>query len=64
MDFRRATARYAAVGRPEDVAERIAAFWRAGLRHVVLDLVGPREERDLQLQRFAAEVRPLLSSLG
>ena len=64
MDFRRPAARYAALGRPEDVAERIAAFWRAGLRHVVLDLVGPFEERDQQLQRFAAEVRPLLSSLA
>ena len=47
-------------GRPEDVAERIHAFREAGLRHIVLDLVGPMEERDEQLERFAAEVRPLL----
>jgi probable F420-dependent oxidoreductase len=60
MDFRRATDRYSALGRPEDVAERIHAFRAAGLRHVVLDLVGPIEDRDEQLERFATEVRPLL----
>ncbi len=60
MDFRRAADRYSALGRPEDVAERIHAFRAAGLRHVVLDLVGPMEDRDEQLERFATEVRPLL----
>jgi probable F420-dependent oxidoreductase len=60
MDFRRAADRYAAVGRPEDVAERIHAFREAGLRHLILDLVGPFAERDAQLERFAKEVRPLL----
>jgi alkanesulfonate monooxygenase SsuD/methylene tetrahydromethanopterin reductase-like flavin-dependent oxidoreductase (luciferase family) len=60
MDFRRAADRYSALGRPEDVAERIHAFRAAGLRHVVLDLVGPIEDRDEQLERFATEVRPLL----
>jgi alkanesulfonate monooxygenase SsuD/methylene tetrahydromethanopterin reductase-like flavin-dependent oxidoreductase (luciferase family) len=60
MDFRRAADRYSALGRAEDVAERIHAFREAGLRHIVLDLVGPMEERDEQLERFAAEVRPLL----
>ena len=60
MDFRRAADRYSALGRPEDVAERIHAFREAGLRHVVLDLVGPMEDRDEQLERFATEVRPLL----
>ena len=60
MDFRRAADRYSALGRPEDVAERIHAFRAAGLRHVVLDLVGPIEDRDEQLERFASEVRPLL----
>ena len=60
MDFRRAADRYSALGRPEDVAERIHAFREAGLRHVILDLVGPMADRDEQLERFAAEVRPLL----
>ena len=60
MDFRRAADRYSALGRPEDVAERIHAFRAAGLRHDVLDLVGPIEDRDEQLERFATEVRPLL----
>jgi probable F420-dependent oxidoreductase len=60
MDFRRAADRYSALGRPADVAERIHAFREAGLRHIVLDLVGPMEDRDDQLERFASEVRPLL----
>jgi alkanesulfonate monooxygenase SsuD/methylene tetrahydromethanopterin reductase-like flavin-dependent oxidoreductase (luciferase family) len=60
MDFRRAADRYSALGRPEDVAERIDAFREAGLRHVILDLVGPMSDRDEQLERFAREVRPLL----
>jgi alkanesulfonate monooxygenase SsuD/methylene tetrahydromethanopterin reductase-like flavin-dependent oxidoreductase (luciferase family) len=60
MDFRAAAKRYAALGRPEDVAERVDAFLRAGVRHVVVDLVGPFAERDAQLERFAREVRPLL----
>jgi probable F420-dependent oxidoreductase len=62
MDFRNAASRYAALGRPEDVAESIAAFHAAGLRHLILDLVGPAEERDEQLERFANDVRPLLGA--
>jgi probable F420-dependent oxidoreductase len=60
MDFRRAARRYAAVGRPEDVAARVSEFRAAGLRDLILDPVGPVEERDEQLERFAREVRPLL----
>jgi hypothetical protein len=30
---------------------------------VILDLVGPPEDRDAQLERFAREVRPLLAGL-
>ncbi len=63
MDFRKAASRYAALGRPADVAERIDAFRAAGVRHFVLDCVGPEKERDAQLERFAREVRPLLRSL-
>jgi len=61
MDFRRATERYAACGRPEDVAERIMAFYRAGVRHIVMDFVGPYEEKNDQVEWFAREVKPLLS---
>ena len=60
MDFGSATRRYAALGRPADVAERIDAFRAAGVRHVILDMVGPGDDRDEQLARFAEEVRPLL----
>jgi len=60
MDFSRATKRYAAIGSPADVAERLHAYREAGLRHVILDCVSEAEERPEQLQRFAEEVRPLL----
>ncbi len=60
MDFREPARRYAALGAPHDVADRIAAFRDAGVRHVILDLVGPFEDRSAQLERFAREVAPLL----
>lgn len=60
MDFRNAAKRYAALGSPADVAAKIAEFRDAGVRHIILDMTGPFEERDAQLARFAAEVRPLL----
>jgi len=63
MDFRRAAERYAALGRPEHVAERIRAFHEAGVRHLVLDLVGPYEERPRQIEDFARQVLPLLADL-
>jgi len=63
MDFRRAAERYAALGTPAQVAERIRAFWDAGARHIVLDLVGPYEERPAQIETFARHVMPLLDDL-
>src|SRR5438067_4668577 len=63
MDFRRAAERYAALGRPNQVAERIRAFYDAGVRHLVLDLVGPYEERPHQIENFARDVLPLLADL-
>lgn len=60
MDFRSATKRYCALGRPEDVAEKIKTFVDAGVRHFVLDMVGPHQERLAQLSQFAKEVRPLI----
>ncbi|MFI5316325.1 MAG: LLM class flavin-dependent oxidoreductase [Myxococcota bacterium] len=62
MDFRKAAARYAALGPPADVAAKLAAFSASGVRHFVLDFVGPPAERDAQLERFAREVRPLLGA--
>ncbi len=59
-DFRAAAKRYAALGPPADVAERVAAYLAAGVRHLVIDPVGRFEDRDAQLERFAREVRPLL----
>ncbi len=63
MDFRNPARRYCALGTPAQVAERIRAFHEAGVRHVVLDFVGPYEERDRQIAWFAAEAMPRLSDL-
>ena len=63
MDFRRAAQRYAALGTPDQVAERIRDFHDAGARHIAIDLVGPYEERPSQIERFAGEVLPLLADL-
>ena len=63
MDFRKPAQRYCALGPPADMAEQIAAFHRAGVRHIVLDLLGPYEQRDTQIERFAKEVMPLLANL-
>jgi probable F420-dependent oxidoreductase len=63
MDFRKPAERYAALGDPAAVADRLRAFHRAGVRHFILDLLGTVEERNAQLTRFAKEVRPLLSDL-
>ena len=63
MDFRRAAERYAALGTPWQVAERIRAFHAAGVRHVIVDMVGPYEERHEQIAWFARDVLPLLADL-
>ncbi len=60
MDFRRAAERYTALGNPQQVAERIMEFYNAGVRHISVDLVGPYERRMEQIERFAAEVMPIL----
>ena len=63
MDFRRAAERYAALGNAEQVAQRIRDFHAAGARHLVIDLVGPYEERPRQIEAFARDVLPLLADL-
>jgi alkanesulfonate monooxygenase SsuD/methylene tetrahydromethanopterin reductase-like flavin-dependent oxidoreductase (luciferase family) len=63
MDFRRPAERYAALGSPQQVADRIRAFHTAGARHITLDLVGPYEERDQQIAQIARDVVPLLADL-
>ncbi len=63
MDFRKAAERYAALGSPQQIADRMRAFYAAGVRHITLDLVGPYEERDRQIERIAREVFPLLEDL-
>ena len=63
MDFRRAAQRYAGLGTPQQVAERIMDFYNAGVRHISVDLVGPYERRMQQIERFAGEVMPLVRRL-
>lgn len=63
MDFRKAAERYCALGPPQRVVESIVRFHDAGVRHVILDFVGPYEERDRQIERFASEALPLLAGL-
>jgi alkanesulfonate monooxygenase SsuD/methylene tetrahydromethanopterin reductase-like flavin-dependent oxidoreductase (luciferase family) len=63
MDFRKAAARYCALGTPEQVAERIRQFHGAGVRHLVLDMVGPYDERRRQIEWFATDALPLLKDL-
>jgi len=63
MDFRKPAMRYCALGTPQQVAERIREFHAAGLRHVILDLLGPYEQRTRQIEWFAAEAMPLLRDL-
>ena len=64
MDFRKPAQRYAALGTPEQVAQRLREFHAAGVRHFNLDFLGSTEERDRQIERFAREVRPLLDDLA
>ncbi len=63
MDFRKAAQRYCALGPAANVAECMRAFYTAGVRHIVLDLLGPYELRQAQIERVAAEVLPLLTDL-
>src|SRR5580704_875196 len=60
MDFRGAAKRYAAVGRPADIAEQIGAYIKAGARDIGVDLICRRSERSTQLEQFAKEVIPLV----
>ena len=63
MDFRKAAERYAAPGPRSRSPNRMRAFHAAGVRHITLDLVGPYEERNRQIERIAREVFPLLEDL-
>ena len=64
MDFRRAAERYCALGHPDEVAATVNEFLGAGVRHIILDLLGGRDESRPQLERFAGEVRPKLRISG
>ena len=63
MDFRKAAQRYCALGPPQQVVESIRRFHAVGVRHLILDFVGPYEERFTEIERFAREALPLLADL-
>jgi alkanesulfonate monooxygenase SsuD/methylene tetrahydromethanopterin reductase-like flavin-dependent oxidoreductase (luciferase family) len=60
MDFREPAKRYAAMGKPADVAARIEEFVKAGIRDVNVDIISAPAERHAQHEQFAREVIPLL----
>ena len=60
MDFREPARRYAALGRPADVAAKISEYIKAGAREIGVDAVCDPSDRDAQLEQFAKEVIPLL----
>jgi len=60
MDFREPARRYGALGRPADIAAKLNEFIKAGARDFSIDAIGTGEARNVQLERFAREVIPLL----
>jgi probable F420-dependent oxidoreductase len=62
MDFREPARRYGALGRPEDVAAKLGEFIKAGARDFSIDAIGTGEARNIQLERFAREVIPLIKT--
>ena len=49
--------------RKADVVETIRRFHAVGVRHLILDFVGPYEERFIEIERFARDALPLLADL-
>jgi alkanesulfonate monooxygenase SsuD/methylene tetrahydromethanopterin reductase-like flavin-dependent oxidoreductase (luciferase family) len=62
MDFREPAKKYAAIGKPSDVAARIDEFIKAGIRDIGVDVIGHPKDRDAQLEQFAKEVIPIVRS--
>ena len=60
MDFREPAKKYAAVGKPADVAARIGEFIKAGIRDINVDVISHPKDRDAQLEQFGREVIPIL----
>jgi alkanesulfonate monooxygenase SsuD/methylene tetrahydromethanopterin reductase-like flavin-dependent oxidoreductase (luciferase family) len=58
MDFRRAAERYCALGPPELIARSVAEFQAAGVRDLIIDVLGSRDEQRAQLEILAREVFP------
>ena len=63
MDFRNATKKYVALGRPTDIAERLSELHRAGVRHIEIDFICTQDEKEAQLRWFSEETIPLLGSI-
>ncbi|HKM99352.1 MAG TPA: LLM class flavin-dependent oxidoreductase [Candidatus Binataceae bacterium] len=60
MDFREPAKKYAVIGTPADVAERLGEFIKAGARDIGVDAICHPRDRDALLEQFAKEVIPLI----
>ncbi len=63
MDFRRPAERYCALGTAEEVATTIRAFYAAGARHLVCDVLAHQADKEAEVARFGEQVLPLLADL-
>jgi probable F420-dependent oxidoreductase len=63
MDFSAPAKRYCALGTAQEVAESIRQFHAVGMRHLVIDFIAERSDQIEQIDRFGAEVMPLLADL-
>ncbi len=63
MDFSAPAKRYCALGTAQEVAESIRQFHAAGMRHLVIDFIAERSDQIEQIDKFGADVIPLLADL-
>ncbi len=64
MDFTRAAERYCAAGTPDDVVDFMEKFKTAGVRHIIVDALGSRQEMVRQLEIMGREVWPRLAGVA
>lgn len=61
MDFSKAAERYCAMGTPDDIVAHMEAFKAVGVRHIIVDALGTRDEQFKQLEIMGREVWPRLA---
>ena len=60
QDFEPMARKYGIIGTPEQCAEQLERFRAAGCNYVVVSPIGPAAQEREQVERFAAEVAPML----